>query len=104
MQQQSPPLSSREEYKYFIPFDKRSHLMQDLRLFMDHDPYVPVHHGFYLVSSVYFENDQLQIYLTKVNGLAKRYKLRIRSYPESVSNTSLIEVKYKMYDKYETIS
>ncbi|KKQ38825.1 MAG: VTC domain-containing protein [Candidatus Roizmanbacteria bacterium GW2011_GWA2_37_7] len=89
----------REEYKYIVSHDLYRHLRQDIGSFIAPDPHILQDKNHYIVSSIYFENSELQSYLTKINGLAKRYKLRIRTYPSGTTDTVSLEIKYKLYDK-----
>jgi len=91
--------SARDEYKYMIPLGLYRHLREDIMAFVIPDPHMSPTENHYCVSSTYFENSELQSYLTKINGLAKRYKLRIRTYPTDRGGTTSLEIKYKLYDK-----
>jgi len=73
--------------------------MQDLKMFTTFDSHLSTKQLYYPVSSIYFENAKLQAYVTKIDGLAKRYKLRIRSYYSQEHVVHMLEIKYKLYDK-----
>lgn len=89
---------NRIEYKYFVPVEQYPHLLADLKLFTTPDVHLSPQQVSYPVSSIYFENTKLQTYHTKIDGLAKRYKLRVRSYRGSEKTVQMLEIKYKLYD------
>lgn len=90
---------AREEYKYYVPITIYPHLAEDLKKFTVKDGFAKSKEGFYKVSSIYFENMKMRSYFDKIDGQAKRIKLRSRYYPESRTGTHNMEFKYKIYDK-----
>lgn len=90
---------SREEYKYFISPVHYSYFLNDLKKFTVFDGSTINDDGFYHVASIYFENNSLNSYFDKLNGIAKRVKLRLRYYPLSKVKDYKIELKYKFFDK-----
>lgn len=97
MLQISSPI--REEYKYHVPITVYPHLVEDLKKFTKMDSYADNAGGFYQVASIYFENMEMKSYCDKIDGLAKRTKLRLRYYPLNLNSEFSVEFKYKILDR-----
>ena len=90
----------RIEYKYFIPWDVRAHLISDLELFVRGDANMQEEKQFYNIASVYFDNYFYKCYDDKEAGLPHRNKIRIRFYPNSHGKFfAKLEFKCRRYDK-----
>ncbi len=97
---QNKELSERIEYKYYIPLSIRQHLLHDLKKFTKNDFYSNNKDEGYRVASIYYENHTLKSYHDKLEGQAKRVKLRLRFYPPIMEgHFGNIEFKYKVFDK-----
>jgi SPX domain protein involved in polyphosphate accumulation len=99
MEKNGQNLSPRNEYKYFVPITKYAHLLKDIKLFAVADDNATNKDGFYTVSSIYFENLQLRSYFDKLDGLARRYKLRLRFYSMENKDEINFELKCKIFNK-----
>ncbi|MDD5043622.1 MAG: polyphosphate polymerase domain-containing protein [Patescibacteria group bacterium] len=88
----------REEYKYYVPLSAYPFLLQDLKKFVLRDKNAPKS-GVYQVASIYFENMALRSYFDKIEGQARKIKLRLRFYPLDAESQLNIEFKYKILDQ-----
>jgi len=90
----------RIEYKYFIPWQIKPHLLQDIKLFVDNDHNLISERESYSVASIYFDNIFYKCYDDKEAGLQSRNKVRIRFYPDSSGKFfANLEIKAKRFDK-----
>ena len=72
---------SRFEFKYILPQPLRKELENELRYFLEFDPYVesqPKHQ--YFVRSLYFDDPFHTCFYDKIEGLHTRSKFRVRTY------------------------
>ena len=69
----------RYEFKFPVSYDVMNAMMDDLCPFVVKDPYAN-QHGFYCLSSIYFDNDTDQCYHETMNGQRYRQKIRLRVY------------------------
>lgn len=75
---------SRFEFKYVLPTPVRNELESELQYFLELDPYVSAQQGSrYLVRSLYFDNQPMQAYYEKIDGMMHRSKYRVRTYTSS---------------------
>jgi|Deesub1362B_J571_1020462.scaffolds.fasta_scaffold04743_3 hypothetical protein len=71
----------RYELKYFIPEDWIEDIKKDLAGYVQYDPFsAAAPDRKYAVRSIYFDNDTLDFYYEKLDGLRIRKKLRVRTY------------------------
>ncbi len=87
----------RFEYKYLAPIELIGQLRFEVMPYVDYDEYASASKlGEYTVRSIYFDNDRLQYYNDKVDGLEVRKKVRIRGYGAKDENSIVfLEVKRK---------
>lgn len=85
---------SRREQKYLITHRQYLQLVEKVRPYMRPDKYGI--DGRYSVTSLYFDNDEQDIYFETKNKLKYRQKLRLRVYDDTDRNgTAFFEVKQK---------
>lgn len=85
---------SRREQKYLITRWQYEQLVERMMPHMRYDKYGI--DGKYTVTSLYFENDEQEIYYETKNKLKYRQKLRLRVYDETdIHGTAFFEVKQK---------
>ena len=73
----------RYEFKYVLQTRPRKEVDQELRFFVDFDPFVqqtPRHQ--YFVRSLYFDDYNHTAFYDKIDGLKTRSKFRVRTYAE----------------------
>ena len=71
----------RFEFKYIIPEKYKEFIKEDLLRFMKPDDYASFKKNKkYIVNSLYYDNSNLKSYQDKIDGLKKRFKLRLRVY------------------------
>jgi hypothetical protein len=71
----------RFEFKYVLQKKLRKEVEQELRYFVDFDPFVQqTPHHQYFVRSLYFDDQNHTAFYDKIDGLKKRSKFRIRTY------------------------
>jgi len=77
-----PQLNFRRfEFKYLLSQDIRHALENDLRNFVEFDPFVKhANKHRYFVRSLYFDDPHFTAYYDKVDGVKKRSKFRLRTY------------------------
>lgn len=98
----------RFEYKYRINIQQYYRLKSELVIYMEPDSFTrQAQNGRYLVSSLYFDNDQFQAYYEKIEGNFGRIKCRIRTYYETLEETNPLRVELKnrwgeSIEKYST--
>ncbi len=87
----------RFEYKYLAPIELIEQLRSEIMPYVNYDEYASVNQiGEYTVRSIYFDNDKLQYYNDKVDGLDVRKKLRVRGYGSKDENSIVfLEIKKK---------
>ena len=88
----------RYEFKYVMPDYMTSTIKESLSRFgMIKDPMVPENRASYDITSLYFDNEKLLAYHSKLAGERNRYKLRLRYYGdvENAPNHSFVEIKSK---------
>ncbi len=84
----------RKEQKYLITLDQYSLLLEQIMPYMRSDKFGV--DGRYIVSSLYFDSDDHNIYFETKNKLTFRQKLRLRTYNETgIDETAFFEVKQK---------
>ena len=49
-----------------------------------------------IISSVYYDNDNFDMYQNSIEGVVPRKKIRIRFYPNSVDKDFYLETKYHL--------
>ena len=69
----------RYEFKFPVSYDVMNAMMDDLSPYVEKDSYAN-QHGFYCLSSIYFDNDTDQCYHETMNGQRYRQKIRLRVY------------------------
>ncbi len=69
----------RYEFKFPVSYEVMEAMLEDLEPFTKKDPYAN-DHGFYCLSSLYFDNVQSQCYHETMNGQRYRQKVRLRVY------------------------
>jgi hypothetical protein len=77
----SPLHFARFEFKYILSADKRQAVEQELRYFLQFDPFVakrPDHR--YTVRSLYYDDPGYSAFHDKIDGLHSRSKFRLRTY------------------------
>lgn len=71
----------RFEFKYVLQTQLRKEVEQELRFFVDFDPFVQqTPHHQYFVRSLYFDDRNHTAFYDKIDGLKTRSKFRIRTY------------------------
>lgn len=77
----SPLHFARFEFKYILPLDKRVEVEEELRYFLQYDPFVENRENHkYIVRSLYFDDPRYSSFHDKVDGLHSRSKFRLRTY------------------------
>ncbi len=69
----------RYEFKFPVSYDVMNAMIEDLTPYVEKDKYAN-RHGFYCLSSIYFDNDIDQCYHETMNGQKYRQKVRLRVY------------------------
>ncbi|MBO4327316.1 MAG: polyphosphate polymerase domain-containing protein [Clostridia bacterium] len=69
----------RYEFKFPVSYDVMNAMLEDLSPYVEKDAYAN-RHGFYCLSSIYFDNDTDQCYHETMNGQKYRQKIRLRVY------------------------
>jgi len=94
MSQNDRTLTSRYEWKYFVP----TRLLPSIRAMVR--PFVRPDHlarhnadSRYPIVSLYLDGDGLELYRTTVEGHRNRFKLRVRAYDDDPSSPVFLEVK-----------
>ncbi len=87
---------SRFEFKYVLPQPLRKELENELRYFLEFDPYVesqPKHQ--YFVRSLYFDDPFHTCFYDKIEGLHTRSKFRVRTYTKDLQDGTpqFLEIK-----------
>ncbi|MCZ6620140.1 MAG: polyphosphate polymerase domain-containing protein [Gammaproteobacteria bacterium] len=92
----SPLHFARFEFKYILPLEKRLAVEDELRYFLQFDPFVVNRSGNrYTVRSLYYDDPSYSAFHDKVDGLHSRYKFRIRTYASDPADEvpMFIEIK-----------
>ena len=92
----SPLHFARFEFKYILSAAKRKAVEKDLLYFLDYDPFVanrPDHK--YLVRSLYFDDPNYSAFHDKIDGLKSRYKFRVRTYEQTLTDNVPIFLEIK---------
>ncbi len=93
-------MQSRVEYKYFVPAPVKSRLLYDIQKFTLLDSFSDNTYKSYRVVSLYFESRDFKSYFDKIEGQAKKFKVRVRYYPDhGDSGNANLEIKYKIFDR-----
>ncbi len=77
----------RYELKYLFPESMLPTLRNHIAMYMECDSWAQAAGGHYTVRSVYFDTPQLKCYFDKVEGIKRRFKIRVRTYA-GVSSSS----------------
>ena len=94
---QHADLHSRMELKYFISFDEFHRLRKRLSLVLRKDEHVRSEEG-YFIRSLYFDSKSDTGYASKIDGLEKRVKYRLRLYDFDSPS-----VKFEMKEKFNNV-
>jgi hypothetical protein len=88
----------RFEYKYILPMERLDAVRRDILPFTTLDPFASRRKDHqYTVRSIYFDTPRLNAYREKIEGVAVRRKLRIRSYNElQDGSTAFLEIKRRI--------
>ncbi len=79
--QNSPLHFARFEFKYILRLEKRLAVEEELKYFLQFDPFVVDRPGNrYTVRSLYYDDSSYSAFHDKIDGLHSRYKFRIRTY------------------------
>ena len=90
----------RYEFKYIVGADVAQALQERLGDAMQVDPHATG--GGYRVNSVYYDTPDLRAYFEKLDGVSRRYKIRLRYYGEVgkagdlAGLTAFLEAKYRI--------
>ncbi len=87
---------ARYEFKYVLSAPKRHEVEQDMRYFLEYDPFVadrPQHK--YFVRSLYYDDPVYSAFHGKIDGLHSRSKFRIRTYTERQSESAPLFLELK---------
>ena len=91
---------ARIEYKYYLPTYLEHEFLAELKLFTRLDHYANRDRGGYDVASIYYDTMELCSYHEKIEGMAKRLKLRLRFYlPEVLNQFFNVELKHRVFDR-----
>jgi hypothetical protein len=72
---------SRFEFKYILKKSLSSLIKNEVKHFMHQDKFTK-DNDYYLVRSLYFDNQECSNFNEKIDGLKNRHKFRIRTYSE----------------------
>jgi SPX domain protein involved in polyphosphate accumulation len=87
-------LTSRFECKYLIDAHQTEAIREMMRVFMEPDPFAARHADLrYLISSLYFDTEQLKLCRETSGGHTSRFKLRIRTYSDDPGDPVFFEIK-----------
>jgi hypothetical protein len=90
-------LYSRYECKYLVSPMVISEFRAFIRPFMRPDAFAALRPGFrYPICSLYLDSEDLVLYQQTVGGEKQRFKLRVRSYTDDVTQPVFLEVKSKL--------
>ena len=92
----SPLHFARFEFKYLLPEGKRRAVEEDMRFFLDFDPFVVDRPGNkYLVRSLYYDDPAYTCFYDKIAGIRTRAKFRIRTYSRDAAETAPVFLEIK---------
>lgn len=86
---------NRYEIKYVLTVSQMFAVIEDLKQFMESDPYALARGG-YVISSLYYDSHDYECYRNKVDGIKFRRKLRIRRYENTGSDRVFVEIKQRI--------
>jgi len=94
MSQNDRTLTSRYEWKYFVPASLLPSIRAMVRPFIRPDHFARQHPDLrYPIVSLYLDGDGLELYRTTVEGHRNRFKLRVRAYDDDPNSPVFLEVK-----------
>lgn len=94
MSQNDRTLTSRYEWKYFVPASLLPSIRAMSRPFVRPDRFARTQPGNrYPIVSLYLDGDGYELYRTTVEGHLNRFKLRVRAYDDDPSSSVFLEVK-----------
>lgn len=87
----------RYEYKYFVPYSKLDLLRKLVSPFMNVDKHAAQNDGnHYTVRSIYFDNQDFDFYVEKMDHIKHRKKVRLRGYDKGNADSRVfLEIKRK---------
>jgi hypothetical protein len=88
---------NRHECKFVVPEDVAQHVLRRAAPFVAPDPFAQrsADHT-YTIASLYFDDARRALYRETVEGLALRYKLRVRSYSDDPAVPVFVEIKRRL--------
>lgn len=86
---------NRFEIKYVLHHRVASELRRAIAPYVVRDPHLG-DNEFYRVNSIYFDNDRLDAFIEKVDGIKFRRKVRIRYYGDVQPEQAYLEIKQKI--------
>lgn len=90
------PPDWRREVKLLVNAEVRAALLDWLGDLLPPDPNAP---GGYKVRSLYYDTEDMTVYRQKKDGNLRRFKLRLRTYPEGgAAGRGVLEIKWKRGD------
>lgn len=90
-------LSCRYELKYRIPESKARAIAEYIRSYVPLDRYArTAENEQYLISSLYFDSNQLQLAHETLERKTNRFKLRIRCYDDNPDSPCFVEIKRRL--------
>lgn len=95
----APPklMTSRFEMKYLVSEAKAEALIQYLKPLLTQDAYSEKQSdGFYPISSLYLDSDDLKLCRESLDGKKNRFKLRVRTYADASEAPIFLEIKRRM--------
>lgn len=95
----TPTLIERREFKYLIDARTVAGIREAIRPFCSLDPYAagsPTRR--YTIDSLYLDTSELALFWANDHEKVDRFKLRIRTYPESATSPVFFEVKRRFND------
>ncbi len=94
MSQNDRTLTSRYEWKYFVPASLLPSIRAMVQPFVRPDHFARQHADRrYPIVSLYLDGDGLELYRTTVEGHRNRFKLRVRAYDDDPASPVFLEVK-----------
>ena len=94
MSQNDRTLTSRYEWKYFVPASLLPTIRAMVKPFVRPDHFARKQSDFrYPIVSLYLDGDGLELYRTTVEGHRNRFKLRVRAYDDNPKSPVFLEVK-----------
>lgn len=91
-----PPVIERHELKYIIPFSLVEPITEFAAPYCDYDEHsLAAADRFYEVNSLYFDSLDYRLLRERMDGVERRYNVRVRSYGDGSKGDYYAEVKYK---------